>query len=56
MRCVECDANSEGLSELNPRIPHSFHYLPNGDCLCDECIGWQIELEQDYFDDEEEND
>ena len=58
MRCVQCDANDQGLSDFrgDGYIPSSFHTLPNGDCLCDECYGWDMELHSDYYEDEEGND
>ena len=59
MRCVQCDANDQGLSDFrgDSFIPSRFFFLPNGDCLCNECYDWNAELESDYYsDDEEEND
>lgn len=59
MRCVQCDANDQGLSEFRSdgRVPKEF-FIVGGDCLCDECYGWGQELEADYniSDELEEND
>lgn len=57
MRCSQCDANDQGLSDyrLDGRRPHSYHVMPNGDILCDECVSWDDELQSDYALDDEVN-
>lgn len=58
MRCIQCDANDQGLSlyQIENTFGKSFHQLPNGDCLCGECMTWADELESDYYLSDEEQD
>lgn len=50
-RCVNCDANSSGLSlyraDGNFTASH-FHTLPGGDMMCDECYEAYSEQVSDY--------
>lgn len=57
MRCCQCDANDQGLSEYGiGHNHHSFVTLPGGDILCSECYDWNQELESDYYIAEEDFD
>lgn len=56
-RCYICDKQSEGLSDYNPMesfFTFSFHEMPDGGYVCDECYSLGQEALVAFEEDEEE--